>query len=319
MRVFVAGATGVLGRLVVREMVARGHAVTGLARSATNAAVLRWLDAAPAAGDLFDADSLARAAAGADVVMHLASAIPSGTRQTLRDWQMNDRIRTEGTANLLEAACRVRARFYIQQSEIAVYGSTSENWVDEGSPVVPHRVLDSAVAMECLVREAGELHGVPAAILRGGTLYHPESPRTRQMIAGLKAGRLPVIGMGANFWSLIHGEDFALACALAAETHPAGETFLVVDDEPVRWRDLFTHIAREAGGPRPRYLPPVVARLAVGRLTADLLTASLRCRNGKLKRQLGWQPCFPTYRHGFAALAEELPRPGSKTSWEGRA
>src|SRR5207244_12946810 len=132
-------------------------------------------DAAPADGDLFEADSLARAAAGADVVMHLASAIPSGTRQTLRDWQMNDRIRTEGTANLLEAACRVRARFYIQQSEIAVYGSTGENWDDEGSPVLPHRVLDYAGAMERLVRDAGELQEVRDAMLRRARREAPAS------------------------------------------------------------------------------------------------------------------------------------------------
>jgi nucleoside-diphosphate-sugar epimerase len=301
MRVFVAGATGVLGRLVVRELVARGHAVSGLARSPANEAVLCRLGAAPAPGDLFDADSLIRAAAGADVVMHLATAIPTGTRQTVRDWRLNDRILTEGTANLLDAARRVRARFYVQQSVTLVHRSAGDSWVDEGSPVVPHRVMDSAVVMECLVREAGQSRGLPGAILRGGMLYHPECLRTRQMIAGLRAGKLPIIGMGANFWSMIHGEDLARACVLAAEARPAGETFLVVDDEPVRWRDLFTFVAREAGGPRPRYLPPAVARLVTGAVSADLLTASLRCRNGKLKRQLDWQPRFGTYRDGLAA------------------
>jgi nucleoside-diphosphate-sugar epimerase len=116
---------------------------------------------------------------------------------------------------------------------------------------------------------------------------------------------------------MVHGQDLALACVLAAEARPAGETFLVVDDEPVRWRDLFTFIGREAGGPRPRYLPPAVARFAAGNLTTDLLTASLRCRNGKLKRQLGWQPRFRSYRDGFTT--EELRRLGAKTLWEERA
>jgi nucleoside-diphosphate-sugar epimerase len=302
MRVFVAGATGVLGRLVVRELRARGHTAVGLARSAANEAVLRWLGAVPVAGDLFDADSLASAMNGADVVMHLATAIPCGRRPTLNDWRLNDRIRTEGTANLLDAACRARTRFYVQQSATFVHGSAGESWIDEGSPLVPHRVADSAVTMERLVREAGKLHRLPAAILRGGLLYHQESPHTREMIAGLTAGKLPVVGMGANFWSLIHGEDMARACVLAAETRPVGETFLVVDDEPVRWRDLFTHLARSAGGPRPHYLPPFAARLALGGLAVDLETASLRCRNGKAKRQLGWEPRFPSYRDGFAAV-----------------
>jgi len=172
MRAFVAGATGVLGRLVVRELLARGHTVAGLARSMASETVLRRLGATPVAADLFDSDSLAAAVSGADVVMHLATAIPAARRQTLSDWRLNDRIRTEGTANLLDAACRARIGFYVQQSATLVHGSSGENWIDEGSPLVPHRVADSAVIMERLVREAGKLRGLPAAILRSGTLYH---------------------------------------------------------------------------------------------------------------------------------------------------
>jgi 2-alkyl-3-oxoalkanoate reductase len=302
MRVYVAGATGVLGRSVVRELIARGHTVTGLARSRENEALLRELGAVPAPGDLFDADSLARGAAAAEVVMHLASAVPTRTRQTLRDWQMNDRIRIEGTANLIDAARRAQARFYVQQSVTFVHGGAGVSWVDEESLLIPHRVDDSAVTMERLVREAGELYGLRAAIMRGGLFYHPEARHTRRMIRGLRFGRLPVVGMGANFWSLIHVDDMAHACVLAAEQQPAGQTLLVVDDAPVRYRDLFTYIARETGGPKPRYLPPVVARLLVGGLTFERLTASLRCRNNKLKRQLGWEPRFPTYEDGFAAI-----------------
>src|SRR5258708_3787572 len=178
MRVFVAGATGVLGRLVVRELVARGHAVTGLARSPASEAVLCRLGAAPAPGDLYDAGSLIRAAAGAEVVMHLATAIPSGDRQTLRDWRLNDRIRTEGTANLLDAARRVRARFYVQQSVTLVHGSAGESWVDEGSPVVPHRVIDSAVVTERLVPGARVSGRPPGADPPRGPPPHSPSPPT---------------------------------------------------------------------------------------------------------------------------------------------
>jgi nucleoside-diphosphate-sugar epimerase len=310
MRVFVAGATGVLGRLVVRELQARGHGVVGLARSAGNEAILRWLGATPAPGDLFDADSLDRATRGAEVVMHLATAIPTVRRPTLADWRLNDRILTEGTANLLDAACRVRARFYVQQSVTLVHGSAGESWIDEGSPVVPHRVADAAATMERLVREAAKLHRLPAAILRAGTMYHEESSGTRELIARLKAGKQPIVGMGSNFRSMIQAEDMARACVLAAEMRPVGETFLVVDDEPVRWRDVATRLARAVGGPRPHYLPPFAARLALGNLQVDLEMASLRCRNGKLKRQLGWQPRYPTYREGVAAtLASSSPIP----------
>jgi 2-alkyl-3-oxoalkanoate reductase len=304
MRVFVAGATGVLGRQVVRELLDRGHAVTGLARRPENERLLRALGAAPAAGDLFDAGSLARAAAGTEVVMHLATATPSGPRQRLRDWKLNDRIRTEGTAALLEASRRVGARCYIQQSTALVHGSAGDAWVDENSPRVPHRVFDSAVAMEGLVCHAGREHGLATVILRGGMLYHRDASSTRQMLAGIRSGSLPVVGMGDSFRSLVHVADMARACVIAAETRPAGEAFLVVDDEPVRVRDLFTHLARLSGGPKPRYLLPIAARLLMGALAVDLAMVSLRCRNAKIKRHLGWAPEFPSYREGFAAMGD---------------
>ncbi len=252
--------------------------------------------------------------------MHLATAIPAKARLRLGDWRMNDEIRVQGTANLLEAARRVRARLYLQQSEVGVHGSAGETWIDENSPVVPHRVMDSAVTMERLVREASRLHGLPAVILRGGSFYHQEACDTQAMLAGLRQGQYPVIGMGANFCSLIHGEDMARVCALAAEAQPAGETFLVVDDEPVRRRDLLTHLARVAGGPPLRYLPPFAARLLMGSLNVELATASRRCRNAKLKRQLGWQPRFPTFRDGFPAVLAALDHRGDMGKrWEQKA
>jgi nucleoside-diphosphate-sugar epimerase len=302
MRVFVAGATGVLGRQVVRELVARGHRVTGLARAPLNEPVLRSLGATPAHGDLFDADSLARAAAGAEVVMHLATALPSVRRPTARDWEPNARIWTDGTACLLEATRRVQAYCYVQQSATFVHGSGGDAWVDENSPLLPHRAVDAAVTMERLVGEAHQRDRLATVILRGGTYYHADSAPTRYLLEGLQTGALPVLGMGANYWSLIHVDDMAHACVLAAEKLPTGETFLVVDDEPVRVRDLFTHLARAVGGPKPNYLPPAVARVLEGSLTVEMATASLRCRNAKIKRQLGWEPRFRTYREGFAAV-----------------
>jgi 2-alkyl-3-oxoalkanoate reductase len=302
MRVFVAGATGVLGRHVVRALVSRGHTVVGLARRPLNEALLRSLGAIPAPADLFDPDSLVRAAAGAEVVMHLATAIPGGPRQTLADWKQNDRVRIEGTACLLEATRRIHAACYLQQSDARVHGSAGEAWVDENFPLVPHRVFDSGVTMERLVREAHERHRLPTVVLRAGSFYHPEADSTRATVDGLRSGRLAVIGMGANFQSLVHVEDMAHACVLAAEQQPAGETFLVVDDEPVRLRDLYTHIARETRGPKPRYLPPAVARLLHGSLAVDLASASLRCRNARLKRHLAWQPRYPTYHDGLAPI-----------------
>lgn len=302
MKLFVAGATGVLGRVVVRKLRERGHEVRGLARSDANEERLRLLGAEPARCDLFDAPSLSEAVRGCEAVLHLATSIPRRRRQRLKDFALNDRIRTEGTRNLLAAALAARARRYVQQSIAILLEGAGGEWVDEEAPLKDHPRLQSAVEMERLVWQSQGLEGMSTVILRGGWFYGHEADSTRQIFAALRSGFMPLPGAGENFWSLIHVDDMAQACVAVTEFHRPDPVYLAVDNEPVQVRELFSFVAGAQGGPPPRRWPAWLVRAVTGPLVYDMLSASFRCRNDRLRRQTGWSPAYPTYRHGVEAI-----------------
>jgi nucleoside-diphosphate-sugar epimerase len=302
LKVLVAGATGVLGRGVVRLLLERRHEVRGLSRSAANDALLLGLGAQPFRADLFDPDGLRAAAAGVGAVLHLATAIPTRRRVRRSDFALNDRIRTEGTHNLLAAALAGGARRYVQQSVAFLHHNAGEEWADEDSPVSAPPVLESCIEMERMVWQSQGLEGIGTVILRAGSFYGPEAAHTRRMFAALKSGLMPLVGSGDNYWSLIHTDDMAAAVVAAAEAQRPERLYLVVDDQPVRLQELFAHVAHELGGRPPRSLPAWLVSLLAGPLAPEMLRASFRCRNARIKKDLGWKPAFPTYREGVSAI-----------------
>jgi 2-alkyl-3-oxoalkanoate reductase len=308
MKIFIAGATGVLGRRVVARLVAAGHQVSALSRSQANRDWLAAHGAEPRQADLFNAEQVRAAAAGAEAVLHLATAIPTGDRPSAADWARNDRIRREGTANLVEAALQVGAKLYIQQGITFIYGDRQGDWVDEQTPVGSHigGVLQSALDMERIVADAARERQLPAVVLRFGMFYAHDSVQTRGMLDMISRGRFPVIGGGRVWWSLIHADDAAAAVAHTVEVYPVGlgQTFNIVDDEPVLYRELVHAIARKLGARRPGGVPAWLARRVVGSGTVDFLLASTRVRNQLAAEVLGWRPQYPTYREGYAQVIE---------------
>jgi nucleoside-diphosphate-sugar epimerase len=309
MKVFIAGATGVLGRRVVRRLAAAGHFVVGLSRSAANAEWLGANGAEARAADLFDAESVTAAAAGCEAVLHLATAIPTHNRPARTDWDTNDRIRREGTRALLAAARQNGCRLYVQQSITYFYGDHGDEWVDETTPVtvMPGGVLESAMDMERMVLKAAHDDGLPAVILRLGMFYSHDSASTRQIVGATRRGIMPIIGKGDAYWSYIHAEDAAGAvAAVVAEPDSAiGGLFNVVDDEPARYREVVGHLARALGARRPMHMPPWLAKVLLGKGTAGLLTTSNRVRNDLFKRTLGWKPEYPTFREGYSEVVRQ--------------
>src|SRR5207249_4643445 len=192
MRVFVAWATGVLGRRVVRQLVARGHVAIGLTRSESGDATVRSIGGEPRRADLFDADALARAAEGCSVVIHAATAIPTKVRTRPKDWDMNDRIRREGTRALTTAAGRVGAGAYLQQSVVWAVRGLEGALFDEDAPPAGDPILASALEGERIARDAGAKHGFRAAILRCGGFYSADGWHTRILAESLFRGR-PVL------------------------------------------------------------------------------------------------------------------------------
>jgi len=312
-RAFIAGATGVIGRRIVKRLVERGHEVVGLARGSEKETLVRRLGGSPARGDLFDAGSLEGAMAGCDVAMRVATSIPTKARVRLRDFAMNDRIRMEGTRAMLVAAARAKVPAYIHESVVWAAGRPDGRPFDEDAPPRPVAGMAGTLAGERIAREDGARLGIDAAVLRCGVFYSADAAHTRTIGQRLSRRALPIIGEGTATWSMIHADDAAEAFVAAAE-RPRSGLWHVVDDRPVTLAELFGGLATRLGAMPPRRVPVWLAMLIGGRLTVETLMTSFPTSNAKLRRDLGWAPRYPTHREGFdqvlAAWREEgFPAP----------
>lgn len=280
MRILVIGATGVLGRHVVPRLVEREHAVRAPTRKPEQITQLQRMGVEAALGDILDAASMNHAAVGCDVALHLATAIPKpGGPQ---HWDVNDRIRREGTHNFLNACHQAGVSHYVQQSTVFLYEDRYPTLADETTPFLPHPLLQSTYDMEELVKES-TLHW---SILRGGFFYGPETFEDAWRDAA-RQGAFQLPGDGSGRLSLIHVVDMAHAVVLAAEQAPAHSIYNVVDDQPVTYAEFFAYLSATTGSAQP----------TTGGLAS---LPSFSCSNARLKAELGWSLAYPTYRSGLA-------------------
>jgi nucleoside-diphosphate-sugar epimerase len=293
---------------VIPRLRSRGHAVIGLARSDGNVELLLKMGAEAVGCDLFSAKSLEAPIRGCDAVLHLATSIPRKRRPRLTDFALNDRIRTEGTRNLLAAALRCGVKRYTQQSIALLHSGHQEAWADEDGPLADHPLYTSAIEMERMVWQSQGLDGLTTVILRGGLFYGPTAWHTRHMFGALRSAMMPIMGAGDNYWSLIHTDDMASACVAAVEAPTPSQLYLVVDDEPVQVKDFFTHVAGAQERRPPRHAPAWLVSLLAGPLARDMLSSSYRCRNRRIKHELDWAPSYPTYKEGVAAILDAWSR-----------
>jgi nucleoside-diphosphate-sugar epimerase len=309
MRIFIAGASGVLGQRLVRQFTARGHAVIGQVRSAKAESAVREAGGEPRHADLFDAESLAQAAEGCDTVIHAATAIPVKQKTIPADWAMNDHIRRKGTRCLTEAAAKIGAKTYLQQSIAWVARPKDDSPFDEDSPLVPEPAIQSAIDAEAIAREAESAEGFTVVILRGGFFYDSESAHTRMIAGALRKRQMPVIGSGEAMWAMIHTDDAASAYVAAAEK-PRSGIWHIVDNELVEVRTFLKEFAARLGAPTPRRVPIWLAKWLAGEQAVEYFTRSTRTTNARFRRDFGWTPRYPTYREGLqqivAALKEQI-------------
>lgn len=301
MKVFIAGATGVLGRRLIKKFRERGAEVVGLARNSQNETAIQALGGQSRSGDIFHADSLARAAEGADVIVHAATAIPTGEKPQPKEWQTNDRIRREGTRALAECAARVGAKKLLVQGITWVARPADQGTFNEDSPYHTDFVSQSAAEMETIAREAGQRHGFGVAVLRCGWFYAADAAHTRYFGQTLASRKLPIIGKGDAVWSWIHVEDAASAFVAASEGNKSG-VWHVVDNQPVLSGDYLRYLAARLGAPEPRQVPAWLARLLAGGAAVDFMTGSTRTSNERFRQDFGWNPRFPSYKEGLAEV-----------------
>lgn len=287
-----------LGRRLIHQLKARGHSVVGQVRSAKAESIVRAMGGEPRHADLFDAESLAKAADGCDTVIHAATAIPTRRKVVPADWAMNDRIRRKGTRCLTEAAAKIGAKTYLQQSVVWVARPNDESAFDEDSPAVPDPLVQSAIDSEFIAREAGSVDGFATAILRGGAFYDSESAHIRMLADAVRKREMPIIGTGEAVWAMIHTDDAASAFVTVGE-RPKRGVWHVVDNEPVAVRALLETLASRLGARPPRRVPVWLARWIAGEQAVAYFTKSTRTTNARFRQDFGWTPRYPTYREGL--------------------
>jgi nucleoside-diphosphate-sugar epimerase len=305
--VFVAGASGAIGVPLVRRLVDAGHRVTGMTRREEAAERLRGQGAEAVVCDVFDVDALGAAVGGAspEVVVHQLTALPHRIDpRKAETYPATNRLRIEGTANLLAAARAAGARRFVSQSIAFLYAPQGPMVVDEEAPVLETgeghigEAMRATLDGERQVLDAGELEGL---VLRYGYFYGPGTSFAPDgsMAEDVARRRFPIVGSGAGTMSFVHVDDAAAATVAACERGAPG-IYNVCDDDPAPMREWIPAYAAAIGAKRPFRVPVWLARFVAGKGTVGLATELRGASNAKAKREFGWEPRYPSWREGFA-------------------
>jgi len=312
MRVFVAGASGTIGIPLVQGLIARGHDVIAMTRSAAMANDLRALGASVAVADALDRPALVRVVAEARPthVIHELTALPKAGVKRPSDLGPTNRLRIEGTRNLLEAAIQAGAARFIVGSfamlspRDAAPGSPQAANSGEPETAVTDAAASAVRSMELQVLEASRTGAIEGVILRYGLFYGPQVPSTRTTIEMVRRHRLPVVRHDSGQLPVINVQDAAEATVLALDRAPAGAVYDIVDDRPVSFSEIVETIAEFTGSSAPWRVPAWIPRL-LSPYMARLISLRMPLSNAKAKAELGWRPRFPTIREGLAPLARD--------------
>lgn len=308
MRVFVAGGTGVIGRRLVPHLVARGHQVTATTTSAAKLGLVEQLGAEGVVMDGLDAVSVGEAVAAArpDAIVNQMTALSEAhagkpnLRKPDRFFAITNRLRSEGTDHLLDAAEATGVTNFVTQSAALFNGTREGGWLkteedplDLGTGTLARKLAAGTKAinhLEDVVVKAG------GAVLRYGSLYGPGA--TDDQVKLVRKRLFPLVGGGTGYFSWVHLDDAASATVLAVEQQAKG-VFNIVDDEPAPVSEWLPYLAACAGAKRPRRLPAWLARLLAGEMVVGMMTEGRGFSNVKVKRELGWELRYPSWRQGF--------------------
>jgi len=306
MNVFLAGGSGAIGRVLVPMLLARGHRVVAMTRSAERAEALRQLGAEPVLGDVYDEDGLRALmqATRPELVMHQLTAFGATTADPLAE---TIRVRTEGTRKLVAAAQAAGARRLITQSISFLCTPHGEGLTDEATPLYTDSgpaIKPLADAIASLEQQTQRATGLTGQVLRYGWFYGPGTnfdAATGLIVRGLRKGRLPVVGGGTGVYSHIALQDAARA-TLAAIAHDAPGLYNIVDDDPARQSEWLPAVAGWLGAPAPAEMDAASARPTFGDLALHLMTEQRGASNALARRELGWAPQVPSWREGLRQL-----------------
>jgi nucleoside-diphosphate-sugar epimerase len=300
-RVFVAGATGVIGRALLPQLTAAGHEPIAMTRSAEKAGALRERGIEACVCNAYDADRLARTVAEAqpEQIVHLLTDLPEeiNIRRFERDTASTGRLRREGTRNLVAAARAAGVERIVGESIAFAYAAEGDRVKDEDAPLAAATLPSIVEPLAELERQLLDAGGI---VLRYGQLYGPGSAFAREgsWARNLRRRRLPIVGAGAGVFSFVHVEDAASA-TVAALQRRGQAIYNVVDDEPAAIREWMPVYTRAVGAPTPWRVPAWVGRLAAGPVAVEMMNELRGASNARIKDELGWQPHYASWRQGF--------------------
>ncbi|HET9730358.1 MAG TPA: NAD-dependent epimerase/dehydratase family protein [Acidimicrobiia bacterium] len=308
MRVFVTGATGVIGRRAISRLVAAGHQVTGVARTPEKAAQLRDAGATPVAVDLFDAAEVRAAVAGHDAVINLATKIPPLAQMPrLSAWAENERIRREASGVLVDAAIAAGATVFVQESLAFVYGEHGSETIDATTASLMDGFPSDAVAIAEANVERFREQGGRGVVLRFGRFYAPDSDQIRALVQTARAGMRADFGPESSYAPMIDVDDAAAAVVAALEA-PSG-VYDIVDSEPLTRAEQADALAHAVGRPKLHAVPMRLPKMA------SYLTSSQRVTNERFCSATGWEPRSPSVRDGFVKLVRQLGIERALNGW----
>ncbi|MCL4297302.1 MAG: NAD(P)-dependent oxidoreductase [Anaerolineae bacterium] len=309
MKIFIAGATGAIGRHLLPRLTQAGHEVTAITRSDDRVKQIRAAGAKPIVCDVFDQDKLKQAvlAAEPEVMIHQLTSLPEriDPRRIKQALAQTNRLRTEGTQILMDAARSAGVRRFIAQSVSFYYAPSSTLPATEDEPLyndAPAAFADVVYAVDNLEHTVLNTPGLDGIILRYGYFYGPGTGFAADgaFAEDVRQRHVPIIGDGGGVFSFIHVEDAAAATVLALDHGQPGR-YNIVDDEPVPLQEWLPVYAELLDAPRPLRLPKFIGRLAAGRFGVYFMTEQRGASNQKAKQQLRWRPVYASWRDGFQA------------------
>jgi len=296
MNVFVAGGTGAIGAPLVRALVARHHRVFATTRSGGKETMIRALGATPVVVDALDAAALEKAVrdAAPTHVIHQLTALPKSGPRRASDLEPTNRLREDGTRNLLRAAIAARAQRIVIGSFALIAAAER---IEASDPQID-RAAEALRSMESQALDAARRGAIESIVLRYGLFYGPGNPATEEMIALVRKRWLPRVRNDRGQLPYIHLDDAVAATVAALENGPSGSVYDIVDDRPASFSEMVTEMAVAAGARPPLTVSPWLVRLATPYM-ARLLMLSVPLSNAAAKRDLHWVPMFPSYREGL--------------------
>jgi nucleoside-diphosphate-sugar epimerase len=321
MKIFVAGATGAIGKRLVPMLVARGDEVVGMTSRPDNAEAVRSLGAEPAIANALDPAAVMRAVTQAepDVVVHQLTALKNlrNLKKFDDEFAVTNRLRTKGTAHLITAARAAGARRLVAQSyggwTYAPTGGGLKTEDDPLDPDPPARQRESLAALRQLEQAVLGVDDLEGVVLRYANFYGPGTGLEHggSFVEMVTKRRMPLVGDGGGVWSWVHIDDAARATIAAIDRGTPGSVYNICDDEPLPVAVWLPELAQAVGAKPPRRVPVWIGRLAAGEVGVSMMTRIRGVSNAKARRELGWSPEYPSVREGFRTGLGDLPVPSA--------